>query len=345
LVAEGVSIVGAGALGQAFAAYLARARIPVVLLTRAATYDRLATAGAVRLRGLVDIEVPLVSAQGGASVPPGSVGLTADPALLVPGSGLMFTTKSHQLQVAVDAVRFVEESGLAPFAWVLGVQNGLQKDDVLAAAFGIERLVGAATILSAQRAPDGAVIVTAPGPTYFGELDPAARGHATEAVAFLTRAGVQIHQESDVRVVLWSKACNAAGIFGVCVLARCSGRRMNATAPLVRAFLALVEETANLALAYGVRVEDFPGFPIRSYLERSADATIALFDQQVRAITASGAPENLPSMVQDLLAGRTMEVEGVFGDLLERAARRDVPIPRVEFACEVLRGINAGLIA
>jgi 2-dehydropantoate 2-reductase len=342
-MSRGVSIVGAGALGQAFAAYLARAEIPVAMLARGATYQRLAKVGAVRVRGLVDME-PRLAVRNGREPAPGTIGLTDDPAHLLPGSGLMFTTKSHQLHAAVDAVHAAESAWAAPAAWTLGVQNGLQKDDVLAAAFGRERLVGAATILSAQHAPDGAVVVTSPGPTYFGELDPAAHDHASEAVSYLERAGVQIHQESDVRVVLWSKACNAAGIFGVCVFARCSGRRMSGTAPFVRAFLSLVEETANLAQAYDVRVEDFPGFPIRSYLERSADETIAILDRQVRTIVASGAPENFPSMVQDVLAGRQMEVEGVFGDLVQRAERRQVPIPRVAFACEVLRGINAGLV-
>jgi 2-dehydropantoate 2-reductase len=160
-------------------------------------------------------------------------------------------------------------------------------------------------------------------------------------VSILSHAGMKVQQEADVRVVLWSKVCNAAGIFGVCVLARCSGRRMNATPPLVRAFLCLVRETADLALAYGVRVEDFPVFPIRTYLERSEEETISMLAEQVRRMLESGVPENFPSMVQDVLAGRPMEVEGVFGDLVERAARRYVPIPRVAFVCDVLRGINA----
>jgi ketopantoate reductase len=116
---------------------------------------------------------------------------------------------------------------------------------------------------------------------------------------------------------------------------------MSGTPTLVRAFLSLVRETADLARAYGVRVEDYPGFPIRTYVDRDDDTTIAILGEHVGSLRASGAAENFPSMVQDALAGRPLEVEGVFGDLVDRAARLGHPIPLVAYVCDVLRGINA----
>ncbi|HEX8967571.1 MAG TPA: 2-dehydropantoate 2-reductase [Chloroflexota bacterium] len=336
-----VAIVGAGALGQVYAAQLANARRPVTLLTRQPSFERLARGGSVRLRGILEMHVPLHILDG-RPPPAGAIGLTADPARIAPGSGLVFATKAHQLGEAVEAVRTAETHWSAPAAWVLGIQNGLQKDDVLADAFGVHRVIGAVTILAAQHADDGSVVVTGPGPTYLGELaaDRRTAEYTRQAVELLSAAGVPVQREADVRVVLWSKAANAAGVFGVCVLARCSGLRMSGTPPLTRAFLALVRETAELAGAYGVRVADFPGFPMRTYTERADEETVAALAARAAELSASGAPENFPSMVQDVLAGRPLEVEGVFGDLVERAARRQVGVPRLTFVRDILRGIN-----
>ena len=53
-----LALVGAGSLGQAFAALLARSGQPVTLLATPATCGRLREAGGIRLRGVVTLDVP-----------------------------------------------------------------------------------------------------------------------------------------------------------------------------------------------------------------------------------------------------------------------------------------------
>ncbi len=335
----GVAIVGAGALGQAYAAQLARGGVPTTLLARAASALTLVEAGGIRLSGVLDLHVAVRTREQPEQVDAApSVTVVTDATSIPPGAGVVFATKAHQLHAAVQQVRAAQRQ--VP-AWVLGVQNGLQKDSVLEAAFGSERVVGAATIMSAQHAPNGGIVMTALGPTYLGDLDTRGAQRADAAAELLSAAGVQVQRELDVRRVLWSKACNAAGVFGVCVLARCSGVRMSGSPELVRAYLTIVREVASVAKTYGVTLGDFPGFPMRTYVERSDDETIAFLGEQVQQLRARGAPENYPSMVQDVLAGRPMEVEGVFGDLVERGERVGVPTPALRFATQLLRGIDA----
>jgi ketopantoate reductase len=73
---SGLSIVGAGSLGQAFAALLAQSGQPVTLLATPATAARLHQAGRVCLRGRVRGDIPVAPAP----APAGRVGVTADPA-------------------------------------------------------------------------------------------------------------------------------------------------------------------------------------------------------------------------------------------------------------------------
>src|SRR6476469_7014646 len=131
-----LAFVGAGALGQIFAALLAQSGQPVTLLARPATAAQLLTAGSIRLRGAVDLTVPVA-----AVAAPGTVGVTADPAQLPAGAGLIFLTKGHDLPGAIAAVRPAWPRPGDGDAWVAGFQNGMQKDDLLAGAFGAGRVV------------------------------------------------------------------------------------------------------------------------------------------------------------------------------------------------------------
>ncbi len=140
---------------------------------------------------------------------------------------------------------------------------------------------------------------------------------------------------------LWSKACNAAGVFGVSVVVRASIPRLFGTPDLVRAYLGLVRETAALAAACGVPVEDYTNFPMRTYVTRPDEETVA---ERVKTpfLASTAGPEPFPSMTQDLLAGRALEVDQVFDDLVQRADRAGVAVPRLRFVRDLIRGIDPG---
>lgn len=185
------------------------------------------------------------------------------------------------------------------------MQNGLLKDDVLGAAFGAARVVGAVTIFSAEREDDGTVTVSGRDMTYPGELGGGTSARAHRAAALLTGAGIPAEADADIQSVLWSKLCNAAGVFGVSVLTRVSAPAFLRNPDLLRAYLSLVRETAAVATASGVQIGDYPGFPVRSYTALSEEETRAAFlAHQPDLPSRPQEPEGTPSMTQDLLAGR-----------------------------------------
>jgi 2-dehydropantoate 2-reductase len=266
--------------------------------------------------------------------------VTADAGRLPAGAGLLFATKGHQLAAAIASMRAAWPAADDRVAWVGGLQNGLAKDDLLAAAFGAEQVVGAVTILGGQREADGTVLVTSRGATYLGEFDAAPSPRVRAAVAALQRADIPVEAAPDIRSVLWSKACNAAGVFGVSVLTRLAGARMMRRPDLGRAFLSLIREVEAIATAYSVTLGDYTNFPIRTYLTTPEAEMIARFSSQ--PLPPPGARPVLPSMTQDLLAGRALEVDEVFSDLLERAERASVPVPRLTLTRDLIRGIDPG---
>jgi len=268
-------------------------------------------------------------------VGPAGVRLTSDAATLPEGAAVIFTTKGQDLPAAIEAVRSAAD---ARVAWAAGVQNGLVKDDVLVAAFGADRVVGGVTIFSAQRQPDGSVRVATRGATYLGELHGHVSDRVQQAADALQAAGIPTSARDDIQSVLWSKACNATGVFGVAVLARVTNQELTSNPHLMRGYLALVRETAAVAAAYGVEVGDYEGFPpIRTYVDRSDQATLDQVRPQVK-----GEPQSYASMTHDVLAGLPLEVDAVFGDIVERAERKAVPVPCLRLVRDLIRGIDPG---
>ena len=333
-----LAIVGAGSLGQSFAALLAATGRPVTLLATPRSAEALRAAGAIRLHGAVDLEQPL-----GEAGQPGAVHLTTAPADLPAGAGGIFTPKGHQLPAAIAQVRAAWPRAGDEAAWVCGIQNGVVKDDLLAEAFGLERTVGAVTILGAGRQEDGRVAVASRGATYLGELDGRPSARAEAAAAALREAGAPTEAVTNIQTVIWSKMCNAAGLFAVTCLGQISSNRFGHYPELVRAYMGLIRATAAIAAAQGIPMGDYPGFPIRTYLGRSDEANVAWFAERAAPFTVTpGAPESRTSMYQDLLAGRPMEVEAIYGDVVARAERLGVPAPRLTLARDLLWAIDPG---
>jgi len=106
----------------------------------------------------------------------------------------------------------------------------------------------------------------------------------------------------------------------------------------MRAYLSLIRETAAVGAALGIIIGDYPNFPpIHTYVVRPDAETLGAIPPP--AAGSSGARGgSLSSMTQDLLAGRPMEVDAVFGDLVARAERSGVDVPRLTLVRDLLHG-------
>lgn len=326
-------IVGAGSLGLSFAGALAAAGQRVTLLGRPTSVAAVLSAGEVQVEGELNCRVPVSAAP----ARPGVLGALDDPALLPAVDGTLFTTKGPQLG---DAVRGVARAPAMrdSASWVAGFQNGVVKDDVLSAAVGPGRTLGAVTVLGARRLGAAKVLVSGLGMTYFGELDGPPTPRTWAACEALRQAGIPCQPVENVRSLLWSKFANAVGIFAVSALTGLSTGELFGERPLVRAYRSLLDEVSAVAQAEGVPMDDYPGLTMKSYLDGTADEFVDMI--VARAVPFTGAP-SYSSMAQDIGAGRPTEVEEIFGDLVRRGALHGVPTPRAELVRQLISGIDA----
>jgi 2-dehydropantoate 2-reductase len=329
------AIVGAGSLGLALAAALAASGQVVTVLASSKSTAGLLEAGKVQLEGFLDLCV----AVSGEAARPGHLCVVDDPRRLPPVTGTIFTTKGHQLEAAVDQVAGAGAgAGILGDCWFAGLQNGVVKDEVLAAAFGPGRVLGAATVLNARRTEVAQVTVGSLGMTYFGELGAPPSPRVTAACEAFGAAGLPATVVDDGRSLVWSKFANAVGIFAVTGLTGLSTGAMTHRRPLVLAYRSLLEEVDAVAIAEGVRIGDYPGLPMRTYLDATGEEVA---DSMGAGPYDPQGPQSFSSMAQDIAAGRKTESQQIFADLARRGRRHGVPTPRVDLVNELISGIDA----
>jgi 2-dehydropantoate 2-reductase len=131
------AILGAGALGSIIGAHLARSGQSVVMLVRARRAQQIASDG-LRIKGLVEFSQPVPT--------------ISDPSQLTGAGVLIVATKTYDTEAAIATLRG------ANIGVSLSIQNGLLKDDLLAAAFGRERVLGSLANLSGELLGSGEVL-------------------------------------------------------------------------------------------------------------------------------------------------------------------------------------------
>jgi 2-dehydropantoate 2-reductase len=142
-----------------------------------------------------------------------------------------------------------------------------------------------------------------------GELD----GSRTERIAalseVLTGAGLKAPVQPRIRQELWVKLMGNAVFNPLSALTRASLGAMAESpvlAPIVRAAM---EEVDAVASRLGIEI------PVS-------------IDQRIRGAARVG--EHKTSMLQDLEAGRPMEIDAITGSVVELAGRLGVPVPHLE---------------
>lgn len=316
-----IAILGTGALATVYGVYLHHAGHDVTVIGRGASLNGVRAHG-LRLRetdgGEADAGVTALDAQEAAA---------AD---LAPDF-LLVCTK------AIDTAGQLRP--LAPITpgAVLSIQNGLQKDEFLREVFPDSDLVGAATLISATRRPDGSAVLVNRSTTL---LAPDHNPTAARLAAALEAAGLPASLVADRETLLWSKASYVSAGFGVSILTRLDIGSVLSTPPLRELFLDLFRESSQVAAARGLRLDDHPGLPARSLAEFPRDEALALLANMGSRIVSASLPLRV-SMLQDLDAGRPTEAREVLGPLTDAARAAHLSVPLLETAYRVVSGLDA----
>ena len=286
-----IAVIGAGAMGSLFGAYLAKAGAAVTVVDVWPEH-----VAAIRGQGLTlseaagDEVVRLDAALGTGGL---------EPVDLV----ILFVKSAATRFAALDAAALLRPGGR-----VLTLQNGLGNAEVIAEIVGAERVLAGTTAQGATLLGPGQIRHGGSGETHIGRLFGEVDEFCHEVARLLTNAGLPTVVEPDVRSLIWGKLIINTGINALTALLRLRNGQL-AELDETRQLLALaVEEAVQVARAAGVRLP----------YENPLDKVLAV---------AVATGQNQSSMLQDVLRGSPTEIAVINGAIVREGERLGVATP------------------
>jgi len=312
------AILGAGAMGSIVAAHLARAGHSVVVLARSSRAREIEQRG-LRIKGLVEISqtVPVIS----------------DPSAFKGASVLIVATKTHATDAALAPLRH------ADIGTAFSMQNGLMKNDQLIAALGPERVLGSLADASGELLPSGEVLFTRNAMLYLGELDGRNSERAQKIASMIANSGVRASAVENVLSLEWSKFASWAGLMVLSVTTRANSWKYLVDPDASIVLIRLVREMGLLAAASHIELSDRSTLPVASIC-RGSEGTALSCIKDLGFRMKTNSPEHRMSTLQDLLAGRELEVEETLGYAVREAERLNLSLPLLNTFYHLIAGIS-----
>lgn len=301
-------ILGAGAVGCVFGGMLAHAGRTVQLVTRSPDLGE-----AVARAGLT-----LSLKQGDITVHP----VACQPAAARPAAVILILTKVFDTAAAIEALR-----GLIDRQSVLvTLQNGLGNAELLARLCPDNLILQGMTMLPATSLQPGRVRAQGTNESWLGPVPGQDRSRAMavarQLAADIEPAGGQMHLLEDPRPAIWQKAC-----FNIA---------MNAVGALIDGGPGLIPDTDGLQeIVFGLMDE--------AILVAGHEGVEIDRDQVQALITKSTTHHrmHIPSMLQDIRAGRRTEIGALNGAVLEMARRHKLAVPLNQMVDALVRAREA----
>jgi len=317
-----VGIVGAGAIGGFLGARLARAGVDVTLVARGPHLKAMRESG-------------LRVSDGGAEW---TVRVDAtDDFAAMRGAGAVFVTlKAYSLPPVAERLA----AGLGPDAVVVSAQNGIpwwyfqrhggelegihlatvDPGGVVANAIDPRRVIGCVVYPATSLVSPG-VIRHAEGERFsLGELDGSQSARILELSHVLVGAGLKAPVLQRIRAELWLKLLGNAVFNPLSALTRASLGAI-AQSPLVANVVrSAMEEADAVARRLGIEI------PVS-------------IDQRIKGAARVG--DHKTSMLQDLEAGRPMEIDAITGSVVELGDRLGVPVPHLRALYSAVKLLQA----
>ncbi|MCS6888803.1 MAG: 2-dehydropantoate 2-reductase [Chloroflexus sp.] len=325
-----IVIVGGGAIGLLVLSRLAQAANipPVALLTRPNGAAAL-RANPLAVSGIGACELANLTVAGAvAELPPAF----QQPALAV------LCVKGYDTEGALPTLR-----ALNP-ATILTLQNGIGNEEILAAAFGADRVIAGAITTSVDATGPTTITVTKEGGIGLAPVGGAS--DLTLAETALSVAGFTVQRYPDYRAMKWSKALlNMLGNATAAILGW-PVERVYADRRLIALERAAVREALAVMQAMGVKPVNLPRYPAALLAFGIRWLPAVVLDPILRQRVAGGRGGKDPSLLRDLRAGRSRsEGEFLYGAVAAAAEAHGLAAPVNAGLWRILGGIARGELA
>ncbi|MCL6610975.1 MAG: 2-dehydropantoate 2-reductase [Peptococcaceae bacterium] len=298
-----IAVIGSGAMGSLFGAYLGSGGHQVTLVDVWAEHVEAVNKGGLTIEeqdGPRTFRVPAVTN-------PGSLG----PQDLV----IIFVKSYHTARSIENALNLFGKETL-----VLTLQNGLGNAEVIAGMAGGVAVLAGTTSHGATVLGPGRVRHAGAGETVIGLIS-GKTDRMEEIASEFTRCGLETRVTGNIAGLLWGKLLVNVGINALTAICGVTNGRLVEMENTLKLMKMLLEEGEAVARALGV---DLP------YTE--------VFEKVKSVAAATGA--NRSSMLQDMDRGRPTEIDYINGAVVREGLKAGVPAPCNRFVTLLVKALE-----
>lgn len=312
------ALLGAGAIGSILGAHLVRAGHSVVMLARGRRAEQIQSDG-LRITGLAEFAAP--------------VKVLTDASQLRSAGVLIVAMKTPRTAAALTSLRH------ADIGATLSIQNGPLKNELLADAFGAERVLGALADTSGEMLAGGEVVFTRNVSIFLGELSGEASSRALRIAGTIDAAGVRAAAVGQIQSLEWSKFAAWVGLMALSVTTRAVTWSYLRDPGSALVLARLVREMGLLTRSLGIGLTDESVLPVATICAGTEEAAVGAVMRVGREFELK-APGHRMSSLQDIEAGRPLEIHETLGYALQKAAHNRIALPLIDAFYHVISAVD-----
>jgi 2-dehydropantoate 2-reductase len=297
-----IAVIGAGGVGGAFGAALAKAGADVTFVARGAHLKAMQQNG-LRIEG----------GRGETILSPTQA--TDDPATIGPVDFVLFCVKLWDVESAGEAIKPL----IGPDTAVIPLQNGIDSSERLIPILGARAVMGGVAQISATIAEPGVIRQVG---TFmrliFGELDGGQSARGNAFLAMCQKAGFDATHSDKILTELWMKFILLASNAAMTASTRTPLGVLREDPAINPLFARAYAEVAAVGRAKGIAIPD--------------DAV-----EKTIGFNRNAPPTMMASMAHDLIRGTRIELPWLSGKVVSLGKELGVPTPVHEILYAVLK--------
>jgi 2-dehydropantoate 2-reductase len=226
---------------------------------------------------------------------------------------------------ANDSLGEIMSPLVGPDTSLLTLQNGMGNVENLQNLFGQNReVIGGLCFTCINRTAPGVIESLLPGYVQFGQLAGGLTDRGNQVADAFAEARIKIRKADSLNEALWRKLCWNIPFNGLSIAAGGITTDLILSNPeLKRRAWDLMFEVQKVARAYGVEIED-------AFLHRQFELTEPMGPYK-------------PSSLIDFLAGKPVEVDAIWGEVVRRGQHIGSPINEIEYLFDELTKLTRKL--
>ncbi len=300
-----IVIVGPGAMGCLFAAFLSKSKEEIWLLDKNKE-------NAARINQL---GISLEGASGSWQAKPIATARVED---IDKADLILICVKSFHTKQAVEQIKPLLQANTK----IMTLQNGVGNIEIISELTGEERVIGGATNEGATLVETGKIRHAGRGETLIGTLDGKVPVEIRSIREIFNKVGLQTRLSRDIKGLIWSKLIINAGINALTAITRLPNGCLTEFEGTKRILRDAVTEATRIAKRKRIKlIYDDPLAKVETVCE--------------------GTAGNISSMLQDVLRNKRTEIDFINGVIVRLGQELGIAVPTNKLLVDLIKTIEA----